>query len=370
MWFPDLGRGSILFYQKAIVMRRFQCPHCANEVHFSNTQCIRCTVLLGYSPVSDDLRAFGKEPSTHQSATFSPCGNRDLIGCNWLCSGPQDDLCLSCRHTIKIPDTADDTARARWSKLERAKRRLLYAIQKFLLPLELDPDGETGSLHFDFLKDQIGLDGKTERVMTGHYQGKITINLEEADDAIREKTRAAMGEPFRTLIGHFRHEVGHYYWDRLIAGQPVADAFRAVFGDERQDYGEALKAYYEHGPRPDWKEYHVSTYASAHPWEDFAETWAHYFHMVGGLETAYSYGIDPQPLDPEAPVMVQLQDPYHVEDGKVLIDHWIPLTVAMNAMNRAVGQQDFYPFALTPAIQEKLIFIHNLIAASEVQRAF
>lgn len=349
-------------------MRRFQCPNCRNEVHFNNSQCVRCSCQFGYSPISDDLRALGAPPEGTGAVQFKPCGNRDLIGCTWLCSDAQDDLCLSCRHTMKIPDVSDETARARWTELEREKRRLLYAIQKFLLPLESNPGGTSGFLHFEFLADQMAADGKTERVMTGHYQGKITINLEEADDAIREKTRTDMGEPYRTLIGHFRHEVGHYYWDRLIAGQPVADAFRAVFGDERQDYGDALKAYYQQGPRQDWEQYHVSSYASAHPWEDFAETWAHYFHMVGGLETAYAYSIDPQPLDPGAPVMVQLQDPYHVEDGKVLIEHWIPLTVAMNAMNRAVGQQDFYPFALTSAIQEKLIFIHDLISASEVPR--
>jgi hypothetical protein len=264
-------------------------------------------------------------------------------------------------HTTRIPNLSDDVKRGRWARLERAKRRLLYALIKFGFPLEAQPVTSKGALHFELLADEMRPDGKQKRVMTGHYNGRITINIIEADDAIREKNRIALGEPYRTLIGHFRHEVAHHYWDKLVAGTDMIDACRACFGDERQDYGEALKTYYATGAAPNWRDSFVSEYASAHPWEDFAETWAHYFHMVGGLETAYAYGLNPQPLHVGAPVLVQLEDPYHVSDVDQLIEHWIPLTVAMNAMNRSMGNSDYYPFALSPRISAKLKFVHDLI---------
>jgi hypothetical protein len=323
---------------------------------------------LGYLPSADRHLVVPIDLSGSEGLVsgIRPCRNRDLIGCNWLCEERGFDLCLSCRHTTAIPDISEDTNRERWAKLERAKRRLLYAIIKFKLPLESGPDGPSGFLHFEFLGDEVGPDGTATRVMTGHANGRITINIAEADDAFREKTRTEMGEPYRTLIGHFRHEVGHYYWDKLIAGKPAAEEFRACFGDERRDYSEALKAHYANGPAPDWPNSYVSAYASAHPWEDFAETWAHYLHMVSGLETAYAHGINPQPLRADEPRMIQFEDPYHVLDAKDLIDHWIPLTVAMNAMNRAIGNHDYYPFVLTSATLEKLKFVHDLIAANEV----
>ena len=289
-----------------------------------------------------------------------------MIGCNWLCENKSFELCLSCRHTTKIPDISQDVSRAHWARLERAKRRLFYAIIKFKLPLESGPDGPSGFLHFELLGDEVGPDGIEKRILTGHSCGRITINIAEADDAHREKTRTEMGEPYRTLIGHLRHEVGHYYWDKLIAGKPAAESFRAAFGDERADYSEALKAHYANGPAPDWPKFYVTAYAAAHPWEDFAETWAHYFHMIAGLETAYAYGLNPQPLRVDEPRLIQIEDPYHVVDAAELIDHWIPLTVAMNAMNRAIGNHDYYPFVLTAATLDKLKFVHDLIAANEV----
>ena len=234
---------------------------------------------------------------------------------------------------------------------------------KFGLPLAGAIEDEPGFLRFQFMSDEVGPDGKLMRVMTGHHEGRITINIAEADSTVRETNRSAMGESDRSLIGHFRHEIGHYYWDELVDGQPSSDEFRTCFGDERNDYKETLAAYYESGPAENWQQSFVSAYASAHPWEDFAETWAHYMHLVGGLETAYAYGINPQPMQVGAPVLQQLTDPYHVSDFDELMTHWIPLTVAMNAMNRSMGNRDFYPFALTTAIGKKLKFVHDLIEA-------
>ena len=352
-------------------MRRFLCPACGNELHFGNTQCVQCSALVGYLPSGDYLFELSSQNGTAGQGEGAPrpCANRAVIHCNWLCESDGDSLCFSCRLTTKIPDISNETNRIRWGRLERAKRRLVYSLLKLRLPLDRPASGAEQALRFELLGDEIDRRGKLERVMTGHAQGRITINIAEADDAIREKTRTDMGEPYRTLIGHFRHEVGHYYWDKLVAGKPVEAACRACFGDERRSYSEALETYYRDGPAPDWQARYVSAYASAHPWEDFAETWSHYLHMVAGLEAAYAYGLNPQPMQADQPRRVQFENPYHVENGRDLIDHWIPLTVAMNAMNRAVGNHDFYPFALTPAILDKLVFIHDLIAANEAPQA-
>ena len=343
-------------------MRRFLCPTCDNQVHFDNTQCVNCLSGLAYAPLEDEWAVLGLDMP--EAWNRECCTNREAIGCNWLREiDDQSGLCVSCLHTTKIPDTSDPTKTRQWARLERAKRRLFYGLFRFGLPLAREPDGIEGSLKFEFLGDEMRPDGKNERIVTGHASGCITINIEEADDAIREKNRTALGEPYRTLIGHFRHEVAHYYWDKLIISEDLKNACRATFGDERQNYGDALKAHYANGPRQDWQQSYVSTYACAHPWEDFAETWAHYFHMIGGLETAYAYGINPKPAQVGAQHLVQFDNPYHVSDLEKLIEHWIPLTVAMNAMNRAMGLRDYYPFVWTPVISNKLKFIHDLIGA-------
>ncbi|WP_417608425.1 zinc-binding metallopeptidase family protein [Parasphingorhabdus sp.] len=345
-------------------MRRFLCPDCGNQVHFNNATCLSCSSILAYSPSQDEMLAFpaGDPAATVGALGYSLCANRELIGCNWLCDNiDADSLCQSCFHTTKIPDISDLEKRQQWNRLERAKRRLFYALIKLNLPLAADPDVSQGSLRFELLGDRLLANGEKKRVMTGHDNGLITINIAEADDAIREKNRTMMGEPYRTLIGHFRHEVGHYYWDQLVDKPGVIERFRALFGDERRDYSEALGTYYDNGPPEDWQQSFVSAYATAHPWEDFAETWAHYLHMVSGLETAFAYGLNPQPLEDGAPPLVQLADPYHVADHEQLLDHWVPITVAMNAMNRSMGNRDYYPFVLSSRISEKLQFIHDLV---------
>ena len=343
---------------------------CSREVHFNNSQCTHCSTLLVYSPFDDRMFFLDTASPTHGGVSNSPgpCSNRRSIGCNWVSNTPSvKGLCLSCLHTSKIPNTGTQENLDRWNRLERAKRRLFYSIIKFALPLDMPGPDIAKSLHFQLLADDVDVDGKPKRVMTGHANGRITINISEADDAIRERIRTAMEEPYRTLIGHFRHEVGHYYWDRLIANKPALDRFRQCFGDERSDYGEALKNHYAVGPSAGWNTSFVSAYASAHPWEDFAETWAHYFHMVEGLETAGGYGINPQPLDNGKPSLVQINNPYREPDIQALVDHWVPLTVSMNAMNRSMGNQDYYPFVLSNVILGKLRFVHELIAAQRLQ---
>ena len=201
------------------------------------------------------------------------------------------------------------------------------------------------------------------RLLTANASGLITIALAEADDAERERRRTAMGESYRTLLGHMRHEVGHYYWDRLVADRGGFDEFRTLFGDERQDYGEALKAHYARNGTDRWDDSFVSAYARAHPWEDFAETWAHYLHIVDPRETARAFRLR---VDPEAAQVGDLSaevdfDVYRVEGIEPIVDAWLPLSFAVNSLNRSMGLPDLYPFVLSPGVIEKLGYMHRLV---------
>ena len=200
-------------------------------------------------------------------------------------------------------------------------------------------------------------------MLTGHANGVITINVAEADDAEREKRRHDLGEPYRTLLGHMRHEVGHYYWDRLIARTDRLDAFRALFGDEREDYGQALQRHYAQGPPADWQTRFISAYASAHAWEDWAETWAHYLHMTDTLETAAACGVSIRPRRADEPSMAKVPTSAGTPSGSFdrLIDSWYPLTYVLNNLNRGLGLPDGYPFVLSPPVVDKLRFVHDTV---------
>src|SRR3954468_5160145 len=263
-------------------MKVFHCDHCGHLLFFENTVCLHCERRVAFMP---DLGVVGSLDADAADATLwrSPltqaagrgyrlCRNYNVEeGCNWTGVGGGGPLCLSCRLTRVIPDLPQPGVKAGWYKLETAKRRLVYTLINAGLPLATRDDDPGGGLAFEFLAD--APDGSS-RVMTGHNNGVITINVAEADDAERERGRAALQEPYRTLLGHMRHESGHYYWDRLVRNEGRADEFRAVFGDERQDYREALDRYYAAGgAAPGWQARYVSAYATSHPWEDWAETW-------------------------------------------------------------------------------------------------
>jgi hypothetical protein len=214
---------------------------------------------------------------------------------------------------------------------------------------------------FEFLADPPAQG--TPKVMTGHDNGLITIALVEADDVEREKRRKAMGEPYRTLLGHFRHEIGHHYWDILVRDGGRLEACRAVFGDDSQEYGEALQRHYKEGPPTDWQQNFVSAYATTHPWEDFAETWAHYLHIIDTIEMARSFGVRVSPrLDDTGALHAEIDvNHYWVGDIQRIVDDWLPLTFPLNSINRCMGQPDLYPFILTPPGIAKLGFIHDLV---------
>jgi hypothetical protein len=224
-------------------------------------------------------------------------------------------------------------------------------------------DVERG-LAFDFLRPM-----PEQPTITGHSSGIVTLNIEEADDATRERIRTQLHEPYRTLLGHLRHEVGHYYWDRLVAGTPWLEPFRALFGDERADYGEALKRHYEQGPPPDWAQRHVSAYAASHPWEDWAETWAHYLHMVDTVETGMSFGLDAEDLEVDTEpfgldVLEQASTDAQDTDFLAFVNAWVEITALLNEMSRSMGQHDFYPFVLSRPAVRKLHFVHRVVIGS------
>lgn len=341
-------------------MRLFVCQGCGQPLHFENVTCGSCGRRVGYLPRLTRMTALesmdGGFRALADDTPYRFCANADFESCNWLIAADSSQsFCVACRHNRTIPDLSAGSNLVYWRRLESAKRRLFYSLLRLQLPLVTwvqDPAG----LAFDFLAPT------HQPVMTGHLNGAITINLAEADDSERERQRGAMGEPYRTLLGHFRHEIAHYYWELLASNEGSIEEFRAVFGDERADYGEALRRHHAQGAPEDWATRYVSAYASAHPWEDFAETWAHYFHIVDTLETARAFGISTQPrvaraASLDAPVDF---DPYQANVDQ-LIEAWLPLTFAINSINRSMGLNDLYPFTIGPGIVVKLGYVYRLI---------
>jgi hypothetical protein len=278
---------------------------------------------------------------------------------------PLDDatpLCIACRLNRTIPDLDDADNRRYWHAIELAKRRLVAQLLFLDLPVAPKSVDLQKGLAFDLLRAAPG----GPPVMTGHADGLITINVEEADDVQREQVRTAMNEPYRTLLGHFRHEIGHYYWDRLIRPSRWLEPFRTLFGDERADYARAIRANYDNGPPVDWPDRHISAYASCHPWEDWAETWAHFLHTVDSLGTAVAHGLDADDIDMEFEPFGReaLYDPNHPDADRtlLLINSWMEMIALLNEMARSLGQPDFYPFTLSRAVVKKLHFVSLVVA--------
>lgn len=333
-------------------MRLFACPGCGLVVFFSNVRCERCGVSLAYEPIANRILV------TDNQSRWKYCANFAHGVCNWL--SPVDDvreLCRACRHNLVIPALANPENLGRWAKLEEAKHRLLYTVLRLDLPL-FDRMERPDGLGFELID--------SDTVMTGHKGGLITIAVAEADDPERERRRTQLCEPYRTLLGHFRHEIGHWYWDLLVRDMPARARFTELFGDANLDYAEALKQHYANGARAGWQADFVSAYASSHPWEDFAETFAHYFHMIDTLETGGSYRIVLSPrLDRDELLSTSLDfDVYRKDlDVQTLEAAWVALSSALNSFNRSMGLADAYPFVVSPKVNEKLAFVHDLVRA-------
>jgi hypothetical protein len=354
-------------------VKLFACTACSEIVYFDNTQCTRCGHALAYvveratmtalEPVDGAAGVFVAVHARGKGERYRMCGNQiDHGACNWAV--PEADghrFCRSCRLNEMIPNLSDPAAKDQWLRLERSKRRLVYTLLGLGLPVEPRSEQPRG-VGFSFKQDLPG----QEKVLTGHDLGLITINIAEADAPFREKTRIDLGEAYRTLLGHFRHEIGHYYWDRLVRDSSALEPFRRLFGDERVSYDDAVAAHYRDGAAKDWRTKFASSYASMHPWEDWAESWAHYLHMVDTLDTARSFGLAVRSTaargDQKAEVTTRRLD---FDDFDDLSRAWTPLTIALNSLNQSMGLPDPYPFVLPEPALRKIRFVHDLIESSD-----
>lgn len=347
---------------------------CNQVLFFDNSQCLRCHSRLGYDPIAGHLGVVDGDEFGEMSfadgriGTFRRCANLKQAACNWLIpSGDLSDLCTSCRlTTVRPPDGAHD-ALIGFADAEAAKRRLIHQLNGLGLQVIGKIDDVERGVAFEFRLPAPG-----DQVMTGHDGGIITLDLSESDDAHREKVRQDLGEPYRTVLGHLRHEIGHYYWPRLVVDGGHTDAFRTLFGDETIPYQEALDSHYGSVAGPTdatsgtgdaaWVGTHVSEYATMHPWEDWAETFAHYLHIRAGLDTAASFGfvLGEPALSASREA---LADGTGASVGP-MVQSWLGTTLVMNAMSRSLGTGDHYPFVLSPTVIEKLDFVHRMVGSA------
>jgi len=315
-------------------MKRFRCDACGNEVFFDSSTCVRCGSDLGYTLAEDTVRALSPSSQTKR------CSNATRAGCTWLTSHPSG-VCESCALTRTRPSDDDLVGLSLFPVAEESKRHLLRDLTRLNFSVVGKTTDEDGGLASDLLSS-VDTD-----VTIGHADGIVTIDLAEGDDSYREKVRRRLAEPYRTMLGHFRHETGHYFEWHLVENTPRIGEARELFGDERADYQEAIDRHYANGSPDGWRDEFISEYATMHPYEDFAETWAHYLHIHDTLETAVEYELI-APIEPGLPFR------------DLVTGVWSPFATAMNVVNRSLGQRDLYPFVLPRPVVDKLAFVDSL----------
>lgn len=374
-------------------MKTFKCS-CKDQqiLFFEDSHCVACERTVGLDDWFEKVEPYDLDEASGQyfkaaqpTIRYQKCDNHaDFKTCNgmvnmntFVASKNQGEvLCFACRFNEIIPDLSIVEHIPLWKKMETAKRRALYTLKALSLPLrniEQDPEG---GLSFDFTTDRDVNDHFVSKlkgqkpVFTGHASGHITINLAEANDVARSHTKLAMGERYRTLLGHFRHELGHYYFDKLIAGSPEKHtSCKKYFGDDELSYKKALDKHYKKGAPKNWRESFISEYATMHPYEDWAETWAHYMHIIDTLETAKHFSItgstSGNSADTEEVEDLNLPQGAYFFSGQTsidsILDTWADFSIILNSLNRSMGMNDAYPFVLTPAVRTKLSFIHHAI---------
>ncbi len=343
MWPRSTGRSCL---------RDFICPNCGQHLAFENSVCLSCDSAVGFSP--EDLAFLVITPDdVHQGAVapseYQLCANLHLAQCNWLVRvEPFRALCASCRLTRTRPADHDTAALGAFAEAEQAKRRLMVELFELALPVVDRQQDPTYGLAFDLLSSA------DEPVSTGHRDGVITLDLAEGDDVYRERVRVQMAEPYRTLLGHFRHEIGHYYFYRLVTpAPPRLQEFTTLFGDPGIDYLSARERHYTEGPPTGWEQSYVSAYATMHPVEDWAETFAHYLHIRSTLDTAAAFGLAPA----NATYQRKVLGPSGFD---TIIEMWLPLAWSLNMVNRSMGKADLYPFVLPAPVLEKMRFVHRV----------
>ena len=336
-------------------MRVFFCRKCGQQLSFENSICLSCDSRLGFHLPSRSMQVLDDDLSVIvDGTTWRRCANIKLAQCNWLVDATDGDtLCLSCALTRTRPADSDHEAIAEFASAETAKRRVVLELDELHLPIIGRDQNPEGGLAFDLLSSA------NRNVITGHANGLITLDLAESDDVHREQLRVSMDEPYRTLVGHFRHEIGHFYQMVLIGSGDHRERFEELFGNPDDDYKAALDRHYSEGAPDGWKKNYVSSYATMHPAEDWAETFAHYLHIRDTLDTAAAYAFAPAGSTFEAPLAGDV-------GFSRIIDWWLPLTWALNQLNRSMGHQDLYPFVLPAKVLEKMRFVHSVIVPDEV----
>lgn len=317
-------------------MQVFRCPACRATLYFHNTACT-CGQPVWFDPDAQTMRAEGTD-----------CANRAEIGCNWLAEA--GGLCRSCAMTETVPDLREPDNLPLWTRAELSKRRMLANLSRWGWLTPGDPGQRPV---FRMLSEQTATGGAN--VVMGHADGVITINVTEASDTVLAKRQEQFGELYRTMLGHIRHEMAHFLFLRLAEHSGFLRAFRELFGDERADYAAALAAHYESPGAPG--EEHVTSYASAHPHEDWAETLAHLLHLVDLTDSAASAGLSL--AEARANVPGGGYDAYAEADSEALLTRAVTLSIAVNHVNRALDLPDIYPFVLKKGVREKLAFAHG-----------
>ena len=324
-------------------MKAFSCRVCGNSLYFENSICVSCKTNLGFSRGERAIVPVdGKGQYVDADGDiWHVCKNLNLSGCTWLTEFP-GGFCFSCGLTRTRPSDADAVGLREFKVAEEAKRRLVVELDTLgfpIVPRSEDPDN---GLAFDLLSSV------DEDVTTGHDSGIITLDLAESDDAHREKVRVDLDEPYRTMLGHFRHEIGHYIEWQHVRGDLIEKG-RELFGDEEESYADAIERHYSQGPPAGWEKDYISMYATMHPFEDFAETFAHYMHICDTIETASAFGLA---------TVASPQEFSSFHD--LVVGVWIPLSVALNQINRSMGKGALYPFVIPPPVLEKLQFVADL----------
>lgn len=324
-------------------MKAFECRNCHNRLFFENSVCVSCGTALGYSRAEREIVPVDAQGRYVDAggAVWWVCRNLNVSACTWL-APLEGGQCFSCDLTRARPESPDE----KYLEAEQAKRHLVAELDGLGFPIRSKLEDPEQGLCFDLLASDG--DASTSDVVIGHDQGVITIDLAESDASYREKVREALDEPYRTMLGHYRHEIGHYYEWQLVVGDLI-DRCRELFGDENASYEEALKRHYAEGAPAGWEDAYISTYATMHPFEDFAETWAHYLHICDTVETAREYGLATVgPID----AFEKFRD--------VVTGVWMPLSVSLNVINRSMGKDDLYPFVLADRVLDKLEFVAAL----------
>lgn len=340
-----------------------RCPHCRHFVYLGTLVCPTCEGELGFNVFDREFVGVRHGRAMADDVTWYVCSNRNW-GCNWLVrDGAPAGKCFSCRLTRRQPEANDTIGLEKLATTEEAKRRLLIQLGELGLPI-VPWDLRPGGLGFDLVSSL----SSGERVIIGHANGIITIDLAESLDDRREALRVRLGEPYRTMLGHLRHEVGHYFQNVLLPDDQAWDRCRALFGDERASYQDAISRHYSRGAPDGWSASFISEYATMHPWEDFAETFAHYLHITGTLQTAAAIGIhlDSHAVNRDTDV-VPLQS-YRDEPIHRLLSDWDWMSQAFNRINRSMGFSDLYPFELVGPVRHKLAFVHDIVTAAPLTR--